>query len=194
MTRQLPFLVAVALTAALSPTVTDARAQTRPIDVQHSTLTVLVYKSGLFAAFADNHVISAPVATGSISEESPLGIDLMVRAADLRVLDPGLSSDRRAEVQARMLGSDVLDVAKFPDITFASTTIEAAGTDQWKVTGRLTIHGHTRIIAFSVVRVNGTYRGDVVIKQRDFGIEPIKVAGGTVKVKDELHVQFEIVS
>jgi hypothetical protein len=41
--------------------------------------------------------------------------------------------------------------------------------------------------------VNGTYRGEVDIRQRDFGIEPIKVAGGVVKVKDELKVQFEIV-
>jgi hypothetical protein len=192
--RRLAFLAAAALTAATpSATVTDARAETRPIDVAHSTLTVLVYKSGLFSAFADNHVISAPIASGSISEESPLGIDLMVRSADLRVLDPGMSSDRRAEVQARMLGSEVLDVMKFPDITFASTTVEPAGTDQWKVTGRLTIHGQMRVIAFSAVRSNGKYRGEVAIKQRDFGIEPIKVAGGAVRVKDELKVQFDIV-
>lgn len=195
MRRRLSSLAAAALTAVtLSVTVTDVRAENRPIDVEHSTLTVLVYKTGLFSAFADNHMISAPIASGSISEESPLSIDLMVRSADLHVLDPGLSSDRRADVQARMLGSEVLNVAKFSDITFTSTTIEPAGTDQWKVTGRLTIHGHMRVIAFSVVRLNGKYRGEVVIKQRDFGIEPIKVAGGAVKVKDELKVQFEIAS
>jgi polyisoprenoid-binding protein YceI len=154
---------------------------------------VFVHKSGLLSAFADNHVISAPIAGGSISAESPLTIDVMVRSADLRVLDPGLSSDRRAEVQARMLGSEVLDVAKFPDITFASTTIEPAGADRWKVTGHLSIHGQTRVIAFPVGGSDGRYRGEVLINQRDFGIEPIKVAGGTVKVRDELKVQFEIV-
>ena len=191
--RQPLSLAAVALTvAALSTMATNVRAESRPIDVEHSLLAVLVYKSGLFSAFADNHVISAPIAAGSISEESPLTIDMMVRSADLRVLDPGLSSERRAEVQARMLGSEVLDVAKFPEIAFASTTIEPAGTDRWKVTGHLTIHGQTRAIAFSVVGAAGRYYGEVLIKQRDFGIEPIKVAGGTVKVKDELKVQFEI--
>src|SRR2546425_11504555 len=96
-----------------------------------------------------------------------------IQSTDLRVLDPGLSSDRRAEVQARMLGSEVLDVAKFPVITFASTAVDPAGTDLWNVTERLTIHGQARVIAFSVVHVNGKYRGEVVIKQRDFGIEPI---------------------
>jgi hypothetical protein len=193
MKGQFPSLPAVTLTvAALFTAVSNVRADTRPIDVQHSTLTVFVYKSGLFSAFADDHVISAPIAAGSISDESPLAIDVRVRSGALRVLDPGLSSDRRAEVQARMLGAEVLDVATFPDITFASTTVEPAGADHWNVTGRLTIHGHARAIMFSVVRANGRYRGEVVIKQRDFGIEPVKVAGGAVKVKDELKVQFEI--
>jgi polyisoprenoid-binding protein YceI len=187
------FLAAVALTCAAT-TASSVRAETRPIDVEHSTLTVFVSKSGLFSGFADNHVISAPMASGSITDESPLAVDLRVRAADLRVLDPGLSADKRSEVQARMLGSEVLDVATFPDIAFTSTTVAPAGTDRWNVTGRLTIHGQTRVITFLVVRANRRYRGEVLIKQRDFGIEPIKVAGGTVKVKDELKVQFDIAS
>jgi hypothetical protein len=33
---------------------------------------------------------------------------------------------------------------------------------------------------------------EVSIRQRAFGIEPITVAGGTVKVEDELKIQFEI--
>ena len=184
--------VYVAAMVSLSA-VTSAQVETRPIDAEHSTLTVFVYKSGLFSAFADNHVISAPVASGSISEEAPLGIELVVRSSDLRVLDPNLAPDRRAEVQARMLGSEVLDVGRFSDITFASTTIEPAGADRWKVAGRLTIHGQTRVITFSVVQLNGKYRGEVLIKQRNFGIAPISIAGGTVKVKDELKIQFEIV-
>jgi polyisoprenoid-binding protein YceI len=187
------FLAAVALTCAAT-TASSVGAETRPIDVEHSTLTVFVSKSGLFSGFADNHVISAPMAGGSISDESPLAVDLRVRAADLRVLDPGLSADKRSEVQARMLGSEVLDVATFPDIAFTSTTVAPAGTDRWNVTGRLTIHGQTRVITFLVVRANRRYRGEVLIKQRDFGIEPVKVAGGTVKVKDELKVQFDIAS
>ena len=35
-------------------------AQPRRIDVQKSMLTVRVFKSGLFRAFADDHVIQAP--------------------------------------------------------------------------------------------------------------------------------------
>ena len=179
-------LLSVAATVRLA-------AAPHPIDVEHSTLTVLVYKSGLFSAFADDHVIRAPIASGSISAEAPLAVDVSVRSANLKVLDPKLAADKRAEVQARMLGREVLDSAKFPDITFRSTAIEPAGADRWTVTGRLTIHGETRPATFSVVRQDGRYRGTAALKQRDFGIEPITVAGGTVRVKDELKVEFDIV-
>ena len=181
-------LVAVAHGVATSQVSTGAR----PIDAERSTLTVFVYKSGLFSAFADNHVIRAPIAGGSVSDAAPLHVDLLVRAAELKVLDPDLGADKRADVQTRMVGPGVLDVARFPEITFASTRVDIAGADRWLVTGRLTIHGQSREIMFPVTRKDARYRGEVLIRQRDFGIEPIKVAGGTVRVKDELKIQFEI--
>lgn len=169
------------------------RADTRAIDAERSTLTVFVYKSGLFSAFADDHVIRAPIAGGVMSTEAPLGVKVAVRAASLTVLDPGLAAGKRAEVQARMLGAEVLDSATYPDIEFGSTVIEPAGADRWMVTGRLTIHGVTRSTTFAVSQRDGRYRGTAVLKQRDFGIEPISIVGGTVKVKDELKVEFDIV-
>lgn len=185
-------IIVVAASVVFMAAAVRAQVDPRPIDTGHSTLTVFVNKSGLFSAFADNHVIKAPIASGSISGESSPRVELAVHAADLTVIDPGVSADRRTEVQTRMLGPEVLDTAKFPDITFTSETIVPAGKDRWNVSGRLTIHGQTRVITFPVARVNGRYRGDVAIKQRDFGIEPITIAGGTVKVKDELKIQFDL--
>jgi polyisoprenoid-binding protein YceI len=164
----------------------------QPIDAAGSTVTVYVYKSGLFSAFADDHVIKAPIASGSLAEAAPAHVELSIHAADLNVTDPALAADRRAEVQAKMISADVLDVARFPDITFASTSVQPNGADRWSVTGRLTLHGQTRAVSFPVVRAGAVYRGEVQIKQRDFGIEPIRIAGGTVKVKDEVKVTFEI--
>lgn len=179
-------LWAIAATAA-------PRADTRSIDVEHSTLTVFVYKSGLFSAFADDHVIRAPIASGSISTDAPLRVEVAVRAANLTVLDPGLAAGKRTDVQVRMLGPDVLDTAAYPDIEFVSTAIESMGPNRWMVTGRLTIHGVTRSTTFPVAQRDGRYRGTALLKQRDFGIEPISIVGGTVKVKDELKVEFDIV-
>ena len=168
-------------------------AESRQIDIEQSKLTVFVYKSGLFSAFADNHVIDGSITGGTISDAAPLSVAIDVRAGDLKVRDPDLSASKRAEVQMRMLGPEVLDTQKFPSIAFESTTVEAGGPDRWTVTGRLTIHGQTRPVTLPVSRANGRYRGSVMLKQRDFGITPISIAGGTVKVKDELSIEFEIV-
>ncbi len=169
-------------------------AQSRPIDAERSTLTVFAYKSGLFSAFADDHTIRAPIASGSISEEGALAVEMKVRSADLVALDPNLSASKRAEVQARMVGPEVLDVKQYPDIAFASTAIESAGANRWTVRGTLTIHGTARPTTFAVARQDGRYRGAVLLKQSDFGIQPISIVGGTVKVKDELKVEFDIVA
>jgi len=185
--RSLLIIAILAATAGL-------RAESRPIDTVRSTLTVFVYKSGMFSAFADDHVIRAPIASGSISAEAPLAVEVRVQAGTLKALDPKLAADKRAEVQARMLGPEVLDSARYPDITFTSTAIEPAGADRWTVTGRLTIHGQTRPATFAVARRDGHYRGTAVLKQRDFGIQPISIVGGTVKVKDEIKVEFDIVA
>lgn len=171
-----------------------AAPQTSPpsIDVQRSKLTVYVYKSGMFSAFGDNHVISAPIARGTIATAPSPAVEITVRAADLVPLDPNLDPSKRAEVRTRMLGVDVLDTAKFPTIEFKSTAVVAAGTDRWTVSGHLTIHGVTRNLSFAVTKSGGLYRGETRILQRDFGITPIRIAGGTVSVKDEIRIEFEV--
>jgi polyisoprenoid-binding protein YceI len=147
----------------------------------------------MFSAFADNHVVHAKLAEGTLSATPPLSVSIAVQARDLAVSDPNLAADKRREVQARMLGPEVLDVERYPRITFASTAIEPNGPDRWRVTGQLAIHGQTRSITFDAALSGGSYRGSVRIKQRDFGITPISIAGGAVKVKDELLVEFAIV-
>ena len=112
----------------------------------------------------------------------------------MTVIDPTLPADKRAEVQARMQGPEVLDGSRYPDIRFASTRIDLGGADQWRVTGDLTLHGVTRPLTFAVTRRDRHFRGMASIRQRDFGIRPIRIAGGTVKVKDELRIDFDIVA
>jgi polyisoprenoid-binding protein YceI len=185
-------LIALALWT-LAATATSG-AETRPIDTDRSTLTVFVYKSGLFSAFADDHVIRAPIASGSVSADAPLGVEVSVRSGNLEVLDPRMAAGKRADVQAAMVSPAVLDVGQYPDIVFTSTAIESAGTNRWTVTGRLTIHGVTRPTTFSVEQRDGHYRGTALLKQSNFGIKPISIVGGTVKVKDEVKVEFDIVT
>jgi hypothetical protein len=167
-------------------------AEDRPIDVQRSSVIIRVFKSGLLRAFADDHVIQAPVMEGSIDETIP-HMQMVFDARNLRVLDPGLSAKDRQAVQTRMLGPEVLDVGRFQWISYHSITIQQLDAGGWQVNGELELHGKIRPVPVKVVRENGRYKGSVRIRQSDFGIAPISIIGGTVKVKDEIVVEFDIV-
>jgi polyisoprenoid-binding protein YceI len=163
------------------------------IDTQKSVMTVRVFKTGLFSAFAHDHEISAPIRDGKFSETAR-SVDLTVDARQMRVLDKEVSEKDRSEIQENMLGSKVLDTAQFPEIRFLSTAFESTGNGRWAVSGNLTLHGQTRPVRLEIQTQNGHYQGSVQLKQRDFGIEPISIGGGAVKVKNELRVEFDIVA
>ena len=188
---RLTALAAALLLAGLAPAA-PASAQSRAIDVQRSTLTVRVLKAGLFSFAAHDHEIQAPVASGSLVESEQPAVEFSVDARQLKVLDPQLAADKRAEVQKTMHSPDVLDSAQFPEIRFRSTAIEKSGEGNWTVRGHLTLHGQTQPIVVSVSGGSGQYRGTASFKQKLFGIKPVSIAGGTIKVKDEVKIEFEI--
>ena len=173
---------------------TFAAAGQHTIDGPRSTITIHVFKSGLFRAFADNHLIQAPVAEGSIDDSAVPHVDLVIEAQRLHVLDPSLSPKDREQVQARMLGAEVLDTARFPQIRFHSTAVEQLEGNHWLVHGTLNLHGQTRPVTVKVTRENGRYVGWTTLRQTDFAITPVSVAGGTVKVKDDISIEFDIVA
>src|SRR5689334_10207103 len=94
-----------------------AYAQQRAIDIEKSKLTVLVEKTGVFSALGHDHEIAAPLAEGSVNE-AVSRMELRVDASQLRVLDPDTSEKDRAQIQETMLGPEVLDVQRYPEIAF----------------------------------------------------------------------------
>jgi hypothetical protein len=48
--------------------------------------------------------------------------------------------------------------------------------------------GSQSLVSVDVTRQNDAYVGTVCIKQTEFGIQPIKIGGGLVRVKDELEI------
>ena len=163
------------------------------IDPQRSSITVRVFKAGVFSAFGHEHEISAPMQQGSFTE-NPASVELIVDTRGMRVMDKGISEKDRADIQQTMLGPKVLDSEKFPTIRFRSTRVELLGEGKWSLLGDLTIHGETRPVKMHVEGANGRYRGTAELKQKDFGITPVTVGGGAVKVKNELRIEFDIVS
>ena len=168
-----------------------AIAQQRAIDTGKSVMTVQVYRAGLLSGLGHDHQISAPVASGTVDTASHR-VELHTNARLMRVVDPGISDKDRGEIQSNMLGPEVLDAEHFPEIVFQSTSVAANGPDVSRVIGNLTLHGQTRPVTVEVKEAAGHYTGTSRLKQSDFGIKPIKVAGGAIRVKDEIRIEFDI--
>jgi polyisoprenoid-binding protein YceI len=170
----------------------DALAAKRSFDLKHSMLRVRVFKTGLFSALGHDHEIEAPLAQGELDDGANPSVSLRAETARLRVADPGVSEKDRAEIQKTMQGIQVLDIASFPEIRFASATVTPAGASRWNVTGNLSLHGQTHSVNVDVTLKDGVYRGSAAFKQSEFGIKPVSAVGGTVKVKDEVKIEFEV--
>jgi polyisoprenoid-binding protein YceI len=177
--------------AAVLLTAGVLRSETHAIDTGKSVMRVRVYKAGVLSAFGHDHEIAAPIAAGKADPEAHT-VELRVRAAALRVQDAKASEKDRAEIQKTMLGPEVLDADRHAEIVFRSTGVEAAGAGAWTVRGTLALHGENRPIAVEVREKEGHYVGSALLKQTDFGIKPVRVAGGTVKVKDQIRIEFDI--
>src|SRR5947207_5732057 len=145
-----------------------ARAQEHPIDTANSKLTVRAFKTGLFSGLADNHEIEAPITEGSIDEAAG-HVKFAVDSRRMKVLDPQMKVERRQEVQDRMLGPEVLDANRFPQITFESSSTEHSSKDVLVVHGHLSLHGVTRPIVVNLRSESGRYNGTCTLKQRDYG-------------------------
>jgi polyisoprenoid-binding protein YceI len=169
----------------------DASSQ-KAIDTERSVLTVRVYKTGLLSALGHEHEIRASIQKGTF-DEGKNTVEFVVDARTLRVLDSDVSEKDRTEIQSTMLGPKVLDCAEFHEIRFHSTDVSRAGEDRWILHGDLRLHGQSRPVKVDVERRDGRYRRSAQLRQKEFGITPVTVAGGSIKVKDEIRVEFEIV-
>ena len=186
---------ALALTGTL--TLQAAGPRTFTAEPDRSRALIEVGKSGAFSFAGHTHEVEAPLTSGvvHVDPDNPTRGDVRLEfnAAAMRVTGKGESPDDVPKVQQTMLSEQVLDVKKFPSITFESTSLSARGD----VAGKLTIHGTTKPVTAAVAwKITGdslTATGKFTIKQTDFGIKPISV-GGVVKVKDELNITFTIVA
>ncbi len=97
---------------------------------------------------------------------------------------------------------EVLETGKHPEIVFRSTKVSATkvaeGKYQAKIAGSLSLHGETRSVVVEAEVDFGSNnlraRGEISLKQSTFNIKPVSIAGGTVKVKDEVKLSFDIIA
>jgi polyisoprenoid-binding protein YceI len=163
-------------------------AEDKPMDTQRSTITIHVGKAGLFSAAGHEHWVSAPIISGTVGDAQ---VEFRVDTAKMAVKpDPKVDAKTQAQIQKDM-EEMTLETAKYPTISFHSTHVEKAG-DGWKVDGTLSLHGVTKPVSVQVTRSGDAYTGRAAIRQTDFAIKPVSVAGGAVKVKNEVEIEFQI--
>ncbi len=180
--------------------------RTYTIVQSESNFWVFVGKSGLFSALAHDHEIGVKSFGGTVivptAGAAGGALEMQVDAASLVVLDKKPSEEDKKKIFTSM-HNEVLESAKYQKIRFKSVSVsdvKQTGNDAYSfvVNGDLTLHGVTKRIAIPVaatitpqqIRAAGKY----TLKQSDYGIKPYSAAGGTVKVKDDIVVNYDIVA
>jgi polyisoprenoid-binding protein YceI len=187
------------MTEAAAPTTLDRYT----IDTRGSRVTIRAFASGILSAMGHNPVVSARDVSGEI-RLAPQTLEvtelrLRISTASLSVQNDMSDKDRR-DIE-RTMREEVLEVDRYPEIAFdgSKVTVEkTAGPIRAMVDGDLTLHGMTRPhrVTAQVFVMGDTLRaqGDFEIRQTDFGITPVSVAGGTLKLKDELNCTFDLLA
>lgn len=188
---------------ASAPQEGPATSAVRPWDVvkEKSTFEVQLGKSGLLRIFGDEHFIDVTgyefkIAFDPQAPAQGSSVEIVIPSRGLRVRDPHLSAETRLEVQAKMEGPEVLDIANFREIRFKSKRVTAGDPGLYRVTGDLTIRASSRPLAFDLTleREGDGYRahGVAPVKMTAFGIEPPSAGGGGIKVRDEMKIVFDL--
>lgn len=187
-------------------------AETWTVDAARSELRILVYRAGALGGLGHNHVLGGGTVSGRIFlHEQPgltrftlsLPVDSLEvdRPAQRREAGPDFASEPDAEAVAgtrrNLLGARVLDAARHPRIEIRGMGLHGP---QWlpRVRAVIELRGTRRALSLPVAMVHAGDRlhliGRLRLRQSEFGIEPLSLLGGAVRVRDEIEVQFHLVA
>ncbi len=175
------------------------------LDPAASTFTVQAFAEGLLSAFGHDPVIGIKAFQGE-AEFVPgtfenASLQLTIKASSLMVVNDVKEKDRQ-EIE-RTMRDEVLEVGRYPEIVFQSNNISLSrlgeGRYRARVIGDLTLHGVTQkniwVSGEVTVTTDGLQaKGDFALKQTDYKIKLVSVAGGTLKIKNEVKGSFELLA
>jgi polyisoprenoid-binding protein YceI len=174
------------------------------LDKSASRFTVRAFASGMLSALGHSPTFAIRDFTGEVGFDSAApeqaSLRVRIRADSLEVTDEIKSKDRR-EMESTM-NQTVLESSKYPAIVYESTatSAERLGEGRYKIAvkGSLSLRGVTRSLPVTAqVAINGDMLrayGEFSMLQSSYGIPLVSVAGGTLKLKDELKFAFDIVA
>jgi polyisoprenoid-binding protein YceI len=175
------------------------------VDPAASRVRIHLGRAGLLKFLGHDHEIDAPFVEGRVEvvEGDPTRSSVRLRfdARRASVVPGSEPAGDIPKVEARMRGPEVLDVERYPEIVFASSSVagEALEPGRYRlgVRGTLELKGRSFPVEIPLeVRQTGgevQARGEVQWRLRDLGIEPPSVAG-VVNVANEFRMTFEIIA
>ena len=171
------------------------------MDTPHSLVTLEVHRAGLLSGLGHDHIVASRDVAGYVSVGTRVA-DLYVPLDTLVVDDPGLRTAAGMNTQPsqqdiagtrRNMLTRTLDAARFP---FALIHITRKDDSLLKVA--ITLHRITRsyevAAQFEAVPGGISVAGSMSFRQSDFGITPLAVLGGALKVRDRLDLRFRILA
>ena len=175
------------------------------LDPAASRFTVQAFAEGLLSMFGHDPLIGVKDFQGEASfvpeTFENASLKLTINANSLRVVNDVKEKDRK-DIE-RTMRDEVLETGKYPEIVFQSNNVLlnqiGEGRYRARVIGNLTLHG----VMQSNVSINGEVilnndglkaKGDFAIKQTDYKIKLVSVAGGTLKIKNEVKGRFDILA
>ncbi|HEY1754922.1 MAG TPA: YceI family protein [Bryobacteraceae bacterium] len=178
-----------------------SRLATYVIEPRISRFQVQAFAGGLLSALGHNPIFAIRGLVGDMSfrEETLEEASLIIRvdASSLRLMDDISERDRR-EIE-RNMHLDVLETSRFPEIMFATSRVDVLDRNApylVDLDGNLTLHGQTRAAVIPArVSINGGLLrafGEFRLWQSDYHIQLVSIGGGTLKIKDELKLTFDI--
>lgn len=183
-----------------------AKARIYSIVANESSFWVFVGKAGALSFVAHDHNIGVKSFSGRVTIPdagvNSGSLELDIEAKSLTVLDKKVSDKDRAEI-TRSMHDSVLESGKHPKITFRGASVsdlrqKDAESYSLTLTGDLTLHGVTKRISVPVTATISSQQlkasGKYTLRQTDFEIKPYSAAGGTIKVKNDVVVNFSIVA
>jgi polyisoprenoid-binding protein YceI len=200
------FLTLVAL-ASTCPIASSAKpaATTYIIDNQKGKFIAHAFAGGLFWFKGHDHYLAARDYSGEVELTSgtitPASLHLVVKSASLEETGTVFT-----EAQKKIINKEVHDIVllpdKYPEITFQSTSVTSkpAATGQYDVSivGNLTLLGVTRQetipVKLSVTDNDLQAVGQFSIDRGDYKVKATSAFHGTVRVRDKVRFEFDIVA
>jgi polyisoprenoid-binding protein YceI len=174
------------------------------IDPASSRFTIRAFAAGLLSGLGHNPVIAIRDFSGEVNfapdDLTKSSVGMTIQAGSFEVQNDVSEKDLREII--RTMNDQVLEVKRFPEIAFESRRVSGMKLGESlyvvKIEGDLFLHGVTRpqTLSANVAPADDKLRvyGEFSIKQSDFKIRLVSIAGGALKVKDELKLSFDIVA